>query len=86
MRVCLSSHLRDYTAQRAEVEATGETLGAVLADLDRQYPGLRFRIVDERQQVRPHINIYLRGSRVRDLQAPVGSDDEIHLLAALSGG
>lgn len=86
MRVCLSSHLRDYTGQQAEVEATGATLAAVLADLDRQYPGLSFRIVDERQQVRPHINIYLRGNRVRDLQSPVGPEDEIHLLAALSGG
>ena len=47
MRVHLSSHFRSYTAERPTVEAEGATVGAVLADLDHRFPGLRFRLIDE---------------------------------------
>ena len=46
MKVLIPTPLHSYTGQR-EVEATGSTLAAVLADLDRQYPGMRFRMLDE---------------------------------------
>lgn len=86
MRVFLSSHLRDYTQQRGEVAASGATVAEVLRDLDRQYPGLMFRIVDERGQIRPHINVFLNQDRIRSLTFAVTGRDELHLLAALSGG
>ncbi len=46
MKVLIPSSLRSYT-QRSEAEANGATLAAVLADLDRRYPGIRFRMIDE---------------------------------------
>ncbi|HQR37785.1 MAG TPA: hypothetical protein PLF26_05230, partial [Blastocatellia bacterium] len=57
-----------------------------LFDLDRQYPGLRFRIIDEQDRIRPHIRIYLRDRFVFDLAEPVAEDGEVHIIAALSGG
>ena len=86
MRVRVASVLFEYTSDRAEVEARGATLGAVLADLDRRHPGLRFRVVDEQDRVREHMSVFVSGRPTRDLGARVGPEDEIHILQALSGG
>jgi molybdopterin converting factor small subunit len=58
MRVIIPTPLRSYTGRR-EVEANGSTLGAVLADLDRQYPGIRFRMIDEQDRMRPHVRFFV---------------------------
>lgn len=84
--VHVSSHVRSYTSGRAEVAATGRTLADVLVDLDRQYPGLRFRVVDEQDRIRPHMNFFVGGELVRTLSAPIPAGAEVHILGALSGG
>jgi hypothetical protein len=86
VKVRVSSVLFEYTANRPEVEARGATLGAVLADLDRRHPGLRFRVVDEQDRIREHMNVFIGGRRTRDLGTRVEADAEIHILQALSGG
>ncbi|MEO7993088.1 MAG: MoaD/ThiS family protein [bacterium] len=86
MKVWLSSHLRHYTANKTEVTASGTTLAEALADLDRQYPGLTFRIIDEQGKIRPHINVYVNAEKVMKLEIPMKPTDEIHLIGALSGG
>jgi len=85
-RVFVPSQLRGYTAGHSEVTATGATLAAVLADLDRQFPGVRFRVIDEQDRVRPHIKLFVDGERHDDIRAPVRPDGEVHILGALSGG
>ena len=47
MQVLIPSPLLSYTEQQKLVDASGDTLHALLADLERQFPGLLFRIVDE---------------------------------------
>ena len=84
-KVLIPSPLLSYTKQR-QVAAAGLTLGAVLADLDRQYPGIRFRMVDEQDRVRPHMRIFISGAQVSDLARPLGPDDTVHIVQALSGG
>ena len=86
IRVHIPSPLFSYTGGKAEAGAEGGTLGAVLADLDGQFPGMRFRIVDEQDRIRPHIRIYTNERWVFDLGEPVASDGEVHIIAALSGG
>jgi len=86
VRVTVSSVLFDYTGDRREVEACGATLGALLLDLDRRYPGLRFRVVDEQERVRPHMNVFVAGQRAQGLATRIAEGDEVHLLQALSGG
>ena len=85
MKVLIPSALRSYT-ERSEVEANGATLGAVLADLDRRYPGIRFRMIDEQDQIRPHIRFFVNGEQVRDLSQPLDASDELVIVQALSGG
>jgi hypothetical protein len=61
-------------------------VGEVLADLDRQFPGMAFRVVDEQGVMRPHMIVWLHGERCRDLTARVTPADEVVLMQALSGG
>ena len=86
MKVLIPTPLRSYTGERHAVEATGASLGALLADLDRRYPGIRFRMVDEQDAIRRHIRIFVNGGQVSALQAPLHSADEVFIVQALSGG
>ena len=58
MKVSIPTPLRSYT-QAPEVEAEGATVGELLADLDRRYPGIRFRMIDEQDGIRPHVRIFV---------------------------
>jgi molybdopterin converting factor small subunit len=86
MRVLVSSHVRDYTGGRTELAAAGRNLMQIVNDLDRQCPGLKFRIVDEQGRLRRHVNVFINGTATRSLRRRLSAGDEIHILAALSGG
>ena len=86
MKVFLPSPLRSYAGGRSEVEGRGGTVAAVLEDLDRRHPGIRFRMVNEQGAIREHIQVFVRGEQVKALSSAVGKDDEVYILAALSGG
>lgn len=86
MKVRIPTPLRSYTRQAATVEATGTTVAELLADLDRQFPGLAFRVVDEQGRLRRHMVVWLGDERCRDLSTPLDGYDEVVLMQALSGG
>ena len=85
MKVVIASPLRSYT-NASEVEATGTSLGELIADLDRQYPGIRFRMVDEQDAIRRHIRIFVGGEQVFDAARPLRAEDDVYIVQALSGG
>ncbi len=85
MKVLIPGALRSYT-ERGETEASGATLAAVLADLDRRYIGIRFRVIDEQDRIRRHIRIFVNGEQVRELSHPLNATDEVVIVQALSGG
>lgn len=85
MQVLIPAALRTYT-RTSPVEADGATLHELFADLDRRYPGLRFRVVDEQQQLRANMRIFVNGVGVRDLQHGLQPNDFVALVLALSGG
>jgi len=85
MQVLIPTSLRSYTRQ-SRVEASGATLGALLADLDRGYPGIRFRMVDEQDRMRPNMRVFVNGQGIRDLTQPLQSTDDVSIVQALSGG
>lgn len=85
MKVLIPTPLRSYT-RRSQVEAEGATLAELLADLDRQFPGLRFRMVDEQDQVRRHMRVFVNGAQVFDLARPLKPGDDVAIVQALSGG
>ena len=86
MNVRIPDPLRSYTAQQKVVQADGATVAAVLADLDRRYPGIRFRMVDEQDRLRKHMKVFVNDEAVRDLDTAVGPGDEVTIMQALSGG
>jgi molybdopterin converting factor small subunit len=84
--VRVASPLRSYTAGAAEVSAFGATVGELLADLERAHPGIRFRMIDEQDRIRPHIRIFVNQTEVKTLDEPLQASDRVHLICALSGG
>lgn len=85
-QVLIPSQLTAYTAGATRVEATGATVGAVLDDLDRRFPGLKFRVVDEQDRVRKHMRLYVGRAETRDVGRAITPADELLIFGALSGG
>ncbi len=81
----IPSALQSYTGQ-SWVEAQGDTVGAVLADLERQYAGIRFRMVDEQDRMRANMRFFVGGAATFDLTQPLRPTDTLHIVQALSGG
>ena len=86
IRVAIPSQLIAYTDGATRVEAAGATVGAVMEDLDRRYPGLRFRVIDEQDRVRRHMRIFVGRDEARAISVPVREGGEVLLFGALSGG
>jgi len=85
MKVLIPGALRSYTRE-SHVDAAGDTLDALFTDLDRRYPGLRFRVVDEQHRLRPNMRVFVNGVGVRDLAHALQPDDFVAVVLALSGG
>jgi sulfur-carrier protein len=85
MQVLIPTSLRSYTGL-SSVEATGATLGDVLSDMDRQFPGVRFRMIDEQDQLRPNMRVFVDGKAIRDLAQPLWPSAKLSIVQALSGG
>ncbi len=85
MKVIIPSPLEEYTRKR-EVSAHGATLDAVLRDLDRQYPGIRFRMIDEQDRIRAHMKMFVNKELAATVHKPVNDSDVLLIVAALSGG
>jgi sulfur-carrier protein len=86
VKVHIPTPLRSYTGEQREVEALGDTLGELLVDLDRRYPGIRFRMIDEQDAIRPHVRIWVNEDQKAALDTPLRDRDEVIIFQALSGG
>ena len=86
MQVLIPTPLRSYTQEQRLVEADGSTLAALLDDLESRYPGIRFRMINEQDRMRPHIRFFVNGDQVFDLGRLLRPDDEVCIVQALSGG
>jgi MoaD family protein len=83
--------LRTYTGGEKSVEGAGDTLAALLSDLDARYPGLRGRLVtgDDGDQLHRFVNIYVNDEDVRflgGLEAKIADGDSVTVLPAVAGG
>jgi sulfur-carrier protein len=86
VKVRIPTPLRSYTDQHGVVDADGRTVAEVLEDLDRRYPGIRFRVVDEQGRLRKHMKVFVAEESVRDLTTALEGIDEVVIMQALSGG
>jgi len=86
VKVRVAPLLYSYTGGLKTIEVEAGTVGEAIAAMDRRFPGVAFRVIDEQGGVRPHVNIFLGEQSVRDLETPVSTGAEIYLVGALSGG
>jgi molybdopterin converting factor small subunit len=80
--------LRPYTKEQKSVQATGVTLGALIADLDLNYAGIGERLLED-GALRRYINVYINDEDVRflgGLDSPVKDGDSVTILPAVAGG
>lgn len=86
MQLVIPTPLRKYTNGQRAVETRGATLREMLDALEQDYPGFRFRIVNEQGQLREHIKLFINQRIAPDLDAAIQPHDEIRIILAISGG
>jgi molybdopterin synthase sulfur carrier subunit len=89
IRVRVPTPLRRFTGGSDEVTADGDSVIAVLEDLERRHPGMRERLLDDKGDLRRFVNIYLNGDDIRflnQLTSKVKDGDDISIVPAIAGG
>ena len=87
----ISGYLTEFTAGQAEIkiDRDAETVGDALNQLWKAHAGLRDRVLTERGEVRPHVNVFVNSQVIRRghaLQVPIEGEAEICIMPAVSGG
>jgi len=86
MKIFIPNQLQAYTDGKREVQSHGSSLAEIFSDLDKQFPGIRFRSIDEQDRIRPHIKIFIAGELAPSLDSEVSDGQEVQIVGALSGG
>ncbi len=87
--VRIPTPLRTLTDGKEEVAAAGATIGEILADLEKNYPGIKARICDDDGKVRRFVNIFANDEDIRfldNLDTPIKDSDEVSIVPAIAGG
>lgn len=87
--VRIPTPLRKITADQDVVSAGGDTLAALIADLESTYPGMKERLVDEEGEIRRFVNVFVNGEDVRFLDGlgtAISVGDEVSIVPAVAGG
>jgi MoaD family protein len=88
-KVRIPTPLRSYTKNLEEVDATGATVGELILDLEKSFPGIRERLLDEKGGVRRYVNIFHNDEDIRfleELRTPVKDGDRVAIVPAIAGG
>ena len=86
IRVLIPSQLQSYTGGASRVEVEGASVAQALEALDRLFPGICFRVIDEQDRIRPHMRIFVGQDRQLDIARALNEGDEVLIFGALSGG
>lgn len=89
VKVRIPAPLRKLTKEQPIVEVQGSTVESVLADLEKNFPGMKDRICDENGQIRRFINVYINGEDIRfkeGAKTAVADGAEISIIPAIAGG
>jgi molybdopterin synthase sulfur carrier subunit len=87
--VRIPTPLRTVTKGAAEVQAEADTVGGIIEDLERQYPGLRERVLDNAGEIRRFINLYVNDEDIRFLdgaKTALKPGDQVSIVPAIAGG
>jgi sulfur-carrier protein adenylyltransferase/sulfurtransferase len=88
-RVMIPTPLRPFTDKRDAVDVEGATVGELLADLTRQYAGLKKHLYTDEGRLRSFVNIYVNDEDIRYLQkeqTPVKAGDTVSIIPSVAGG
>jgi adenylyltransferase/sulfurtransferase len=88
-KILIPTPLRPYTDKKEAVEADGATIGELLADLTKNYSGLKGHLYNEQGKLRSFVNVYLNDEDIRYLQkeeTKVSSGDTISIIPSVAGG
>ncbi len=88
-KVRVPTPLRRFTAGSEEVAAAGDSIRSVIENLERNHPGIRERLLDDKGELRRFVNIYLNGDDIRfldNLNSKVKDGDDISIVPAIAGG
>ncbi len=84
--VFIPALMRKLTGGREKIVAHGRTVGQIIADLDRQFPGFRHLVLED-GELKPSIAVSIDGEiATGELLDPVGESSEVHFVPALGGG
>jgi molybdopterin synthase sulfur carrier subunit len=89
IQVLIPTPLRRYTGGEARVPASGDSVAAVLDNLNERFPGLKDRVCEDDGEIRRFVNVFVNGENVRKLSGaatPVKPGDEIGIIPAMAGG
>jgi sulfur-carrier protein len=87
--VRIPTPLRKLTQGQEEVTAQGASVGDLIVDLEKQFPGLRDRLCDDQGKLRRFVNIFVKDEDIRflqNLETPVADGDEVSIVPAIAGG
>jgi molybdopterin synthase sulfur carrier subunit len=87
--VFIPSSLRRYTAGQSKAEVSGRTVNEVIENLERQYPGVKSRLCDDKGQIKRYVNVFVNEQEIRALQGantPLAERDEVSIVPAMAGG
>ena len=88
-KVRIPTPLRKLTNNEEVVEVTAATIGAAITELQKRFPGIQERLVDEAGAVRRFVNVYVNEEDIRflqNLQTPLKDGDEVSIIPAIAGG
>lgn len=88
-KVLIPSALQTIVGGATEITAAGDTVRAVIADLEAQHAGIAKRILDEEGELRKFVNLFLNDEDIRTkdgLATPIAEDDTLNIVPAVSGG
>jgi molybdopterin synthase sulfur carrier subunit len=89
--VSIPAILRPHTGGEKRVSASGDTLGAIIGDLEANYSGISERLIDSDNPGKLHrfVNIYVNDEDVRfsgGLNTAIADGDSVTILPAVAGG
>jgi len=89
VKVRIPAPLRKLTKEQPVVDCQGKNIDEVLADLEKNFPGMKERICDENGQIRRFINVFINGEDIRfkeGAKTTVTDGAEISIIPAIAGG
>ena len=81
--------LRTYTSGKSEVDVNGANISEALADLTTQFPAIKPHLFNEKDELRPFVNLFVGEHNIKDLQGvetPIKDGDKLMLIPSIAGG